>query len=217
MPPQPAPAYGPGRVVLLCGPSGAGKSRLAGRLADSYGWTVVRLDDFYRDAHDPALPRNEELGIPDWDHSDSWNSAAAVGALAELITTGRALTPVYDISSSMAVGSSETICGPTDLVIAEGLFAAELVTPLRELGLLHSAWCVRHHRAVTAVLRLVRDLREHRKPPLVLARRGWELLHREPRIIARAQRLGAVPASARQVEDALVHSAAPTRKPSATT
>ena len=44
------------RVVLLSGPSGAGKSRLAARLRAERGWPIVRLDDFYRDEDDPAMP-----------------------------------------------------------------------------------------------------------------------------------------------------------------
>ena len=44
------------------GPSGAGKSRLAARLQGAHGWPIVRLDDFYRDEDDPAMPRSEELG-----------------------------------------------------------------------------------------------------------------------------------------------------------
>ena len=39
-------------------------------------------------------------------------------------------------------------------------------------GLLAAAYCVRQHPLVTFWRRLTRDLREHRKPPLVLVRRG---------------------------------------------
>ena len=41
-----------------------------------------------------------------------------------------------------------------------------------EAGLLAAAYCVRQHPLVTFWRRLTRDLREHRKPPLVLVRRG---------------------------------------------
>ncbi len=56
-------------VVILAGPSGSGKSHLAARL----GWTVLRLDDFYRDADEPDMPRSS-LGIVDWDDVESWNA-----------------------------------------------------------------------------------------------------------------------------------------------
>ncbi len=69
----PAPVGARRPVVLLTGPSGAGKSRLAARLATRTGWPVVRLDDFYREIDDPRLPRSG-LGIPDWDHPQSWNT-----------------------------------------------------------------------------------------------------------------------------------------------
>ena len=62
------------RVVILAGPSGSGKTRLAGRLHAEHGWPVVRLDDFYRDEDDPAMPRQEALAMIDWDHPDSWDA-----------------------------------------------------------------------------------------------------------------------------------------------
>ena len=63
---------------MLAGPSGSGKSRLAARLHAAHGWPIFRLDDFYRDEDDPAMPRSEGLGIVDWDHPDSWDGDRAV-------------------------------------------------------------------------------------------------------------------------------------------
>lgn len=192
-----------GRVVVLAGPSGSGKSRLAERLARRHGWPVVRLDDFYRDEDDPTLPRSAELGIVDWDDPASWDAGAAVAALAELCAAGRTRTPVYDISTSRATGHREVRAAAHDLVLAEGIFAAEIVPALRDAGLLHSAWCIRHHRVHTFVLRLARDLAERRKPPLTLVRRGLVLLREEPRVVARHRALGARPATPRQAERTL--------------
>lgn len=191
------------RVVILAGPSGAGKTRLSSRLQEAHGWPIVRLDDFYRDHHDSALPRHETLDLPDWDHPDSWNAVAALEALEELVTTGRTTTPTYDISTSQATGTTEVTCRESDLVLAEGIFAAELIAPLRERGLLRAAYCVRSGRLKTFALRLVRDLAERRKPPLVLLRRGWALLHAEPALVKSLTQLGAVPVTAREVEAAL--------------
>lgn len=191
------------RVVILAGPSGAGKSRLAGRLQASHGWPIVRLDDFYRDLDDPDLPRHETLDLPDWDHPDSWNGAAALAALEELVTAGRTTTPTYDISTSRATGTTEVVCRDSDLVLAEGIFAAQLIAPLRERGLLRAAYCVRNRPLKTFVLRLFRDLAERRKPPLVLLRRGWALKQAEPGLVRSLTRLGAVPVSAVEVETAL--------------
>jgi uridine kinase len=188
------------RVVVLAGPSGAGKSRLAARLHAAHGWPIVRLDDFYRDEDDPLMPRSDELGIVDWDHPDSWNREAAVRALETLVESGCVETPVYDIALSRAVGTTMVSAGPHDLVLAEGIFAAEVIGDLRERGLLAGAYCVHHHRGVTFVWRLLRDLSERRKPPWTLLRRGLALMRDEPSVVARQESLGARSARAKDLE-----------------
>jgi uridine kinase len=188
---------------VLAGPSGAGKSRLAARLHSVHGWPVVHLDDFYRDEDDPAMPRSDELGIVDWDHPDSWDGPAAVDALTTLVDAGKVQTPVYDIAQSRAVGSTTVTARPDDLVLAEGIFAAETIAQLRERGLLAGAYCVHHRPIVTFARRLVRDLRERRKPPWTLLRRGLALMRDEPRIVARQEALGATPARAKDLEPLL--------------
>lgn len=200
-----APETGRARVVVLAGPSGAGKSRLAERLHAAHGWPIVRLDDFYRDEDDPSMPRSDELGMIDWDHPDSWNLDAAVAALCELVETGSTLTPVYDISHSRAVSTATVTARPDDLVLAEGIFAAEVVEELRAAGVLHSAWCIHHRPFVTFVRRLARDLKERRKAPMVLVRRGLALMRAEPEVISRQVALGAESARAKDVEARLSH------------
>lgn len=182
------------RVVILAGPSGAGKSRLAQRLHAAYGWPVVRLDDFYRDGDDPRLPVAHLGGapIPDWDDPRSWNADAALAALIRLLDTGSAPVPIYDIGRSRATGQATVTAAPADLVVAEGIFAAELAPALRRSERLAAAYCVTQGRWVTFARRLIRDLAERRKPPIVLLRRGWALARREPAVVARATDLGAV-------------------------
>lgn len=175
----------------MAGPSGSGKSHLAARL----GWPVLRLDDFYRDVDALAMPRSS-LGIIDWDHPDSWDAVAAVGAIAELCAAGTAEVPVYDIATSRRTGT-QVLAAPDGRFIAEGLFAPIIVDACREAGLLHSAICLRRPRSVTFALRLFRDLREGRKSPWVLVRRGWRLRQDEPRIVAEAVAHGCVPMSPR--------------------
>lgn len=192
------------RVVLLAGPSGSGKSRLAGRLHAARGWPIVTLDDFYRDLDDPDLPRSPTLGIVDWDDPRSWNAARAVTALQQLVETGHCEIPTYDISTSRATGSRPVTARPGDLIVAEGIFAAEICGELSSRGLLHAAYVVANNRSVTFVRRLLRDLSEHRKPPTVLLRRGALLWHDEPRIIARQTGLGAHRATPREAERALL-------------
>lgn len=187
------------RVVVLAGPSGTGKSRLAARLAATHGWPVVRLDDFYRDADDPQLPALAS-GLTDWDDPRSWHADAAMAALGELVETGRTLVPTYDIGLSRATGTRELTCPPGVPILAEGIFADEIVPALRSEGLLLRAYCVAYPRLVTFALRLARDLREHRKPPAVLLRRGVMLWRREPEVVARAVATGATRRRPKQVE-----------------
>jgi uridine kinase len=191
------------RVVVLAGPSGAGKSRLATRLQADHGWPIMRLDDFYRDKDDPLMPRSHELGIIDWDHPGSWNRDAAVEALGRLVDTGCVDTPVYDIALSRAVDTTTICAEPHDLILAEGIFAAEIIDDLRAGGLLAGAYCVHHHRVLTFVWRLVRDLSERRKPPWTLVRRGLALMRDEPRVVARQEELGATSARAKDLEAVL--------------
>lgn len=184
-------------VVILAGPSGSGKSHLAARL----GWTVVRLDDFYRDADEPDMPRSS-LGIVDWDDVESWNAIAAVAAIKELCEGGSTEVPVYDIAASARTGSHGlTLAG--DHFIAEGLFAPAIVDACRTAGMLDTAICLRRNRLLTFGLRLVRDLREGRKSPWVLVRRGWRLMKDEPRIVADAFAHGCVPMTPRKAQKML--------------
>lgn len=176
------------RVVLLAGPSGAGKSHLA----DVLGLPVVRLDDFYRDGDDEALPRSP-LGIVDWDDPGSWDAGRAVAAVELLCTTGSADLPVYDLAADGCVGHRTVSTGGAPLVVAEGLFADLIAAELAGRGLLAAAICVRHHPLVTFVRRLHRDLRERRKRPSVLVRRGLLLLRAEPAVVRRCVAAGCEP------------------------
>ncbi|MBB6566946.1 ATP-binding protein [Kribbella sandramycini] len=190
------------RVVLLAGPSGAGKSRLA----ELTGLPVVRLDDFYRDGDDEAMPRSP-LGIVDWDDPASWDGERAVAALEQLCTTGFADLPIYEIAADGTVGHQEFSTGGASLIIAEGIFADQITGALRERGLLAAAFCVYHHRVVTFLRRFQRDLREHRKPPFTLLRRGLLLLRDDPQVIRRCVEAGCEPLrpkAARRRIDALL-------------
>ena len=180
---------------MLAGPSGAGKSRLAERL----GLPVLRLDDFYKEGDDPSLPLIAEganAGIPDWDVPESWLLDDAMAALDELCRTGRTEAPVYDISRSAREGRHTVDLAGHELFVAEGIFAQEIVPHCREAGLLAAAYCVRQHPMVTFWRRLTRDLREHRKPPLVLLRRGIALMRDQQRVVGHAVALGCRPVTA---------------------
>jgi uridine kinase len=182
---QPAAA----RVILLTGPSGSGKSSLAALT----GLPVLRLDDFYKEGDDPTLPlmSGGSHGSVDWDSAASWNAEAAMAAVRELCATGRAAVPVYEISTSSITGEAPVDLGGAPLFIAEGIFAADIVAPCRELGLLADALCLSRGAVTTARRRFVRDLREGRKSVRFLARRGWSLMRAERTIVARHAELGA--------------------------
>lgn len=186
---MPVPARVPARVIVLAGPSGAGKSHLAERL----GLPVLRLDDFYRNGSDPALPLISEganAGLVDWDHPDSWLPHDALDAVDELCATGRAKVPVYELARNGRSGTQVLDLDGGNLFVAEGIFAQEIVPHLRERGQLAAALCVTQHPVLTFWRRLVRDLRERRKPPLVLVRRGWALMRDQERVVARAVECG---------------------------
>jgi len=186
------------QVVLLAGASGSGKSSLCRRL----GLPVLTLDDFYRDGDDPGLPHR--FGIVDWDHVGSWDAAGAVATIERLCRGGGAAdVPVYDIPSSRRTGTVRLDLAGAPLVVAEGVFAAELVDACRELGVLADAVCLRLHPAVTFGRRLLRDLAESRKPPLTLLRRGLALARSEPDLVARWTALGCRPLSIPEAERAL--------------
>lgn len=177
------------QVIVLAGPSGSGKSRLCDRL----GLPFVNLDDFYKDGTDPSLPRRT-IGpghdIVDWDDPASWLRDEAVDVLESVCRDGRADVPVYDIAHDGRVGHREFSVGEAGYVVAEGIFAQEVVAACRERGILGEAICVRNHRLVTFWRRLSRDLRERRKSPWVLVRRGFLLMRNEPRVVAHAVALG---------------------------
>ncbi|GAA5158215.1 uridine kinase family protein [Ornithinimicrobium tianjinense] len=187
------------RVLVLAGPSGAGKSRLARRLHATYGWPLMQLDDFYREAGDPVLPMSP-LGLPDWDDVRSWHLDAAVEALEQLCRTGRTDVPLYDISTSRITGHHLVTSDDHPVVVAEGIFAAHTISLLRERDLLAGAWCIRNRPWLTFGRRLVRDLAERRKSPLTLWRRGHVLRRAEPGIVAAQQALGAEPMTAAEAE-----------------
>ena len=176
-------------MIVLAGPSGSGKSRLAERL----GLPVLRLDDFYRDGDDPSLPavtQGANHGMTDWDHPGSWLLDDSVAALEQLCREGSAEVPVYEIALNGRRGSRTLDLRGSHLFVAEGIFAPEVVGPCADRGILAAAYCLRLHPVLTFWRRLTRDLREQRKPPLVLARRGWALLRAEREVIAHAESLG---------------------------
>ena len=174
-------------VVLLAGPSGSGKTSLARRS----GLPVVGLDGFYKNGDDPTLPRRGTL--VDWDAPEAWDADLAVDTLVRLATTGRADVPTYDVAYDRRTGTHPVALGTSLAFVAEGVFAAEITDACRSRGVLGDALCLDQHAAVTFYRRLGRDLRERRKPPTVLLRRGVALLRSDAATVDRQVSLGAHP------------------------
>ncbi|BCJ58642.1 ATP-binding protein [Micromonospora endophytica] len=183
----------PRRVVLLAGPSGSGKSYIARQT----GLPVLCLDDFYKNGDDPTLPlRNGQI---DWESPGSWDAASAVEVISQLARHGRADVPVYAINEDRRVSTRPFELADSPLLVAEGIFAAEIVEECRNQGLLAGAYALRRPRGATFLRRLTRDLAEQRKGPAVLLRRGVTLLRAEPAVLRRQTGLGAQPARGRDV------------------
>jgi uridine kinase len=184
----------PAQVIVIAGPSGSGKSRLSHRL----GLPVLNLDDFYKEGDDPTLPSVDLAGgalgwikySVDWDSPESWHAEDAVEAIEQLCATGAASVPTYDIAQSRRTAQHILDLGDSSHFVAEGIFAQEIVADCSQRGLLADAICVTQHPAVTFARRLTRDLREHRKPPTVLVRRGLHLMRAQARVVDRAAALG---------------------------
>lgn len=181
-------------LILVAGPSGSGKSRLSGQT----DVPQVQLDDFYFDDDHPDLPVTELPGgtrIIDWDDRRSWNLEAAVTALEEICRTGRATLPRYEISSNRAVGTHDFELGDATAVIGEGIFAIDLLEPCRTAGLDVVAIWLDRPRWFNFARRLQRDLRQRRKAPGVLVRRGFALARHEPELRRSALARGFTPYS----------------------
>lgn len=180
-------------VILLAGPSGSGKSRLV----RTSGAAQLRLDDFYLDHDAPGLPRRPD-GLVDWDHVDSWNVEAALDALDEVLRTGGCTAPDYSISLSRAQGSHRVELGTRRVLIAEGIFAPDLLAACRERDIAVTALWLDRSRHANFSRRLRRDLASKRKPPRVLLERGRRLWREEPDKRRRAVELGFRPIGMRQ-------------------
>ena len=195
LPRHSASACSQGAEWLWCGPGsstwpdlGPASSGLAARL----GLPVLRLDDFYKDGDDPTLPRITEganAGLVDWDHPNSgcpttrWprSSGCAPWEAPRCPSTRSPVTAATEASSSTWVSTASS--WPRASLPRRSCPSAGLVASSRRRTACASTRSSRSGR-------LTRDLREHRKPPLVLLRRGLALLRDQRRVVDHAVALG---------------------------
>src|SRR5690606_1529618 len=97
------------------------------------------------------------------------------------------------IAESRRTGMTRLEAGESPVLIAEGIFAAELIAPLRAAGLLAEAMVLDRPVPLVFSLRLARDLREHRKSVPILLRRGTALAQQQGTDITRWKRAGLRP------------------------
>lgn len=172
------------KVILLAGPSGSGK----GRLAKSSKLPTLNLDDFYREYFEPDLP--QAFGIVDWDDPASWNQAQALAALENICRNGSANIPIYSIAQSQKIGSRRFAVTDSKYLLAEGIFAAQMVRPLTESNLLAAALVLDRNPALVFWLRFIRDLKESRKPIHTLIVRGLALAKQQRGYVDQLAKLG---------------------------
>ncbi len=185
------------RVVLITGPSGSGKTRFVSRT----GLPVVSLDEFYYDGDHPNLPLRH--GMVDWDHINTWNKAEAINTLLTLCTTGKARIPIYDIPTNKQIGEQDIDMDGRRYVLAEGIFAADIIDDLKKEGILATALCISRPRIQTFWFRLMRDLDEGRKPLPNLLRRGIAHFLNEPKMYAELEGKGARKVSYAEAQEML--------------
>ncbi|NLW13259.1 MAG: ATP-binding protein [Trueperella sp.] len=185
------------RVILVMGASGSGKTRFTSRT----GLPVVSLDDFYYDGDRPGMPLRH--GMVDWDSPRTWDKEGAIQALRELCTAGTTTLPVYDIPTSARVGERTLDMDGRRYVMAEGIFAVELVDDLRAEGILADALVIKRPRVQTFWFRLMRDLDENRKPLPNLLRRGFAHFLKEPAMYAELEKKGARLVSYTEAQESL--------------
>lgn len=130
------------------------------------------------------------LGIVDWDDPRSWNGGEAAAVVDQLLRTGTADVPRYDISRSARVGTHRVELGDASCFVAEGVFGIEMADHCRAVGLRFEPLFLDRPRILVMLLRFVRDVREHRKPLPILIRRGLALYRADAGLKRRALAAG---------------------------
>ena len=115
------------RIVLLAGPSGSGKTTTANLLADGIralglSSSVISLDNFYRNADDPAYPRLEN-GDRDLESVDALDIGMIEGTLAQIADGRDYEIPYFDFKEGRKTKFTKHPGISHGCVIIEGLHA----------------------------------------------------------------------------------------------
>lgn len=103
-------------VVAIDGHGAAGKSTLAGEVAAAVGATVVRLDDFFREAGNVGVEGVPMSSYYDWER-------VRVGALEPLLAGRSARFAAFDWETNRFLPGQVSLV-PAGVVLVEGVSAA---------------------------------------------------------------------------------------------
>lgn len=116
-------------LVLIAGMTRSGKTYFTEKCAEQIGTrkvqvSIVSLDNFFRDIHDPALPRDAS-GNYLFDVPDAYKGKEFWLALHHLLVGLSVNIPIYDLPKNRVSMTMRRI-KPNPVIIAEGLFAISL-------------------------------------------------------------------------------------------
>lgn len=127
-------------------------------------------------------------------------SLAGTSAATSLPRTSAATSVA---GTSAATRPTRTSAVTSRFVVTEGIFAAEVLAPLRSAGLLADAILIHNRRLTTFGRRLRRDLSDRRKPVRDILRIGVQKVRAEAAILRELERAGCTPMSSRAAESRL--------------
>lgn len=124
-------------LIVIAGGSCSGKSYFADKLSSeldklSMPNSVVHLDNYFKDLDDPSLPRSES-GRRLFDDPNSYHMFDFIFDVSKLISGKAIRMPAYDKAVCKRIVGSEMSVEPSNIIIAEGLFAISMLRCLESI------------------------------------------------------------------------------------
>lgn len=141
-------------IVILLGPSGCGKSYLSTAIGAS---VRVSVDDFYRGAEDPEVPR-WFFGQRAWADPRSIHLDSLLACVNELLIERSTSIPIYSMLSDTRLGERRVEVEGEGPVVVEGYHALQLVTSVSSLRSGSTVVLVTTPRWTSLLRRLRRDI-----------------------------------------------------------